>query len=596
SPVVVIDHWAGFSVNQDMYDGVHPNDAGDQKMAERWYAGLTGFLTNTPPPTIKWVDQLSGNDSNDGNTEATAYASLQVAVNNSRSGNANARSFIYVKNGTYNATGLVNLGGASTASLIQNLDYLTIQAAAGHTPQIKPTGVGTVSMSIANCRHLIVDGITSDQTVAQADNWQVFGSNDLTVRNCVFDGGQRGINFSTTLDTVLVEKSAFKNIFLLATSDALEFLNASYRNVIIQDNTFLNNKRHIRLHEQPGQTISNFTIRRNLMNGTIGEESLRLIGAADVVLENNLVMNSGQQGLYIDTGCSNIAVRHNSFFKSGFEMIRTRVTTPDVVIKNNIFYGKGTHAALAAAVALLPGEDYNLVFNTGSSTETTTQPAVTSFGANTKTGLDPLFVSVAAASENLHLQNSSPAIAAGINLGVADDAELGARPQPSPSLPDLGAYESALPIIAAPELAVNPAAHNYGDATLGTSLSQTFVVSNEGTANLQVSATSLTGTNAGEFVLVSGGAPFTLAPNASRNIVVKFAPKTLGAKTASLNIASNDTDENPFAIALSGNGAAVTAPDIAVNPISNNYGDVAIGSSAVQTIVVSNEGTAVLDV
>jgi parallel beta-helix repeat protein len=596
SPVVVVDLWTGFSVSLDMYDGVHPNDAGDQKMAERWHAALVNFLNNAPPPTTKWVDQIGGSDGNDGNTEATAFASLQMAINNSRSGNPITRSIIYVKSGEYAAAGLVNPDGASTAVLIQDLDYLTIQAVPGHQPKVKPLAAGTVSISIANSKHLIVDGMASDQTVAQADNWQVFGSNNLTVRNCAFDGGQRGINFSSTMYTVLVEKSLFKNINLLATSDALEFLNASYAEVIIQDNTFLNNKRHIRLHEQVGNTIGNFTIRRNVMNGSAGEESLRLIGASDVVIENNVIMNSGQQGLYVDLGCSNITVRHNSFFKSNFEMIRTRVASPDVAIKNNVFYGNGTHAALAAAVSPLPGEDCNLIFNVGSATETTLQPAVTSFSAKTKVGQDPLFVSIVAGSENLRLQNGSPAIASGINLGMTDDADRSARPQPASSQPDLGAYESALPVIAAPDIAVNPASHNFGETVVGAGKTQTIVVSNVGTANLQVTASTLSGANAAEFAVASGGAPFTLAPGATRDVVVSFKPASVGAKNASLTFANNDADANPLIVALTGNGATATTPDIAVNPAAHNYGEVAAGASAMQTIEVSNTGTAVLEV
>lgn len=553
SPVIVVDQWTGFSVSQDMYDGVHPNDGGDQKMATNWYTALAGVLSNA---TTKWVDQIGGSDANNGNTETTAYASLQFALAQSQSGNAAARSLIYVKNGTYGVTGFTNPGGAATAVLVQNLDYLTIQAAPGHHPKIQPATAGTVSLSVANCDHLIIDGMASDQSLAQADNWQVFDSSDLTVRNCSFEGGQRGIKFSTALTTALLEKSTFKNIALLPTSDALEFLQASYDDVTIQDNTFLNNMRHIRLHLQTGNTISNFTIRRNLMNGTSGEESLRLIGAANVVIENNVILHSAQQSLYIDAGCSNITLRHNSFYQSGFEIIRTKINSADLVIKNNIFYADGAHAAIAASVSPLPGEDYNLIYNAGTVTETTVQPAVTAFGANTKIGVDPLFVSTVAGSENLHLQNSSPAIAAGVNVDVPDDHEHGARPQPISTQPDMGAYESPLPILAVADIAVNPAALNWGEVTLGSNATQTLVVSNTGNASLQVTATSLTGANAGEFAIASGGAPFTLAPGTTRNMVVRFSPAAVGAKSASLNLTSNDPDENPVTVALSGTGRA----------------------------------------
>jgi lysophospholipase L1-like esterase len=45
SPIVVVDQWTGFDDATDTYDGVHPNDAGNQKMADRWYASLAPLLT-----------------------------------------------------------------------------------------------------------------------------------------------------------------------------------------------------------------------------------------------------------------------------------------------------------------------------------------------------------------------------------------------------------------------------------------------------------------------------------------------------------------------------------------------------------------------
>jgi len=41
SPVIVVDQYTGFDAVQDTRDGVHPNNQGSQKMADRWYAALT---------------------------------------------------------------------------------------------------------------------------------------------------------------------------------------------------------------------------------------------------------------------------------------------------------------------------------------------------------------------------------------------------------------------------------------------------------------------------------------------------------------------------------------------------------------------------
>jgi lysophospholipase L1-like esterase len=58
SPITVVDQWTGFSDATDTYDGVHPNDAGNLKMSNAWYAPLTAAVTavagsggSTPTPT-----------------------------------------------------------------------------------------------------------------------------------------------------------------------------------------------------------------------------------------------------------------------------------------------------------------------------------------------------------------------------------------------------------------------------------------------------------------------------------------------------------------------------------------------------------------
>ncbi len=148
-----------------------------------------------------------------------------------------------------------------------------------------------------------------------------------------------------------------------------------------------------------------------------------------------------------------------------------------------------------------------------------------------------------------------------------------------------------------PDIAVTPASHDFGDVVVtNTSSSQSFVVENSGTADLQVSATTLTGSHAGEFAIVGGGGSFILAPGATATIDVNSTPLSLGAKTANLSIASDDPDEDPLDVPLSGNGIAAPAPDIAVAPASNDFGDVLLNASSIQLFVVSNTGTADLHV
>lgn len=40
SPVILVDHFSGFDAESETYDGVHPNPAGEQKMAKRWFDAI----------------------------------------------------------------------------------------------------------------------------------------------------------------------------------------------------------------------------------------------------------------------------------------------------------------------------------------------------------------------------------------------------------------------------------------------------------------------------------------------------------------------------------------------------------------------------
>ncbi len=47
SRVILVDHFTGFDALQDTYDGIHPNDGGNEKMANRWFIGIQSFLKSS---------------------------------------------------------------------------------------------------------------------------------------------------------------------------------------------------------------------------------------------------------------------------------------------------------------------------------------------------------------------------------------------------------------------------------------------------------------------------------------------------------------------------------------------------------------------
>ncbi|MCX6872191.1 MAG: choice-of-anchor D domain-containing protein, partial [Verrucomicrobia bacterium] len=123
---------------------------------------------------------------------------------------------------------------------------------------------------------------------------------------------------------------------------------------------------------------------------------------------------------------------------------------------------------------------------------------------------------------------------------------------------------------------------------------------NPGSADLTGLGLTIDGANPGDFtVTASPTAP--LAPAGSTTFTVRFAPTALGARTAALHLASNDADENPFDIALSGT-AVTPVPEIAVEyPAGTNlvdgtstvaFGTVIIAANATRSFTVRNSGLA----
>lgn len=81
---------------------------------------------------------------------------------------------------------------------------------------------------------------------------------------------------------------------------------------------------------------------------------------------------------------------------------------------------------------------------------------------------------------------------------------------------------------------------------------QWLVIRNDGTTTLSGLGASVSGANGADFS--AGALPSSLAAGATVSFVIAFSPVGYGSRTATLSLASNDNDENPFQIGLSGYG------------------------------------------
>ncbi|HUJ41958.1 MAG TPA: choice-of-anchor D domain-containing protein, partial [Candidatus Acidoferrales bacterium] len=95
-----------------------------------------------------------------------------------------------------------------------------------------------------------------------------------------------------------------------------------------------------------------------------------------------------------------------------------------------------------------------------------------------------------------------------------------------------------------------------------TGAPQTVTIYNSGTGTLNVSNVAITGSNAGDFVIVPGGTctgtSFALAPTASCTVMVASKPLSTGALTAALSF-TDDAGGSPHVVPLSGSGSPGTA-------------------------------------
>jgi len=138
----------------------------------------------------------------------------------------------------------------------------------------------------------------------------------------------------------------------------------------------------------------------------------------------------------------------------------------------------------------------------------------------------------------------------------------------------------------APQLVVTPNAITFQNVIVGQKNTQTIQISNAGTADLDVSAVSLTGTG---FSLSSITAPIKLAPNASKNFTVSFTATSITTSAkATISIASNDTT-SPLTIPVSGSTIKAN-PAWQLIPAVISFPSTTVQGTKSQTVTLSNTG------
>ncbi|MBN1475766.1 choice-of-anchor D domain-containing protein, partial [Candidatus Sumerlaeota bacterium] len=136
-----------------------------------------------------------------------------------------------------------------------------------------------------------------------------------------------------------------------------------------------------------------------------------------------------------------------------------------------------------------------------------------------------------------------------------------------------------------------PLAFGSQDVDDGQTAAQSVTITNTGSAELIFTGAgiALVGGDAGQFAITNGPATTPLASGASREVQVAFDPTTAGAKAASLEITTTDSDEPTVQVALSGTGidGEIT---VTGGPLAFGGQGVDAGPTAPLSITVINDG------
>jgi len=139
-------------------------------------------------------------------------------------------------------------------------------------------------------------------------------------------------------------------------------------------------------------------------------------------------------------------------------------------------------------------------------------------------------------------------------------------------------------------LALSGSTLDFGSVTSGQSKTMIVTASNTGTASVTVSSASI---SSKYFSLSAPTLPVSIGAGQSSPVSVVFSPDAAGAFSATVTIASTASDSSAT---LSLTGTGVANSQLAVSPTTENFGGVTVGSQSNQTITLTNNTGATVNI
>ncbi|MDD5677606.1 MAG: choice-of-anchor D domain-containing protein [Kiritimatiellae bacterium] len=167
---------------------------------------------------------------------------------------------------------------------------------------------------------------------------------------------------------------------------------------------------------------------------------------------------------------------------------------------------------------------------------------------------------------------------------------------PAPTSPELVVLGTNGTVIASGDPASAAKGTDFGSFTIGAAaVTNTFVVTNSGTAALTIGGWTTNGTGANAFSIA--GIPATVAPGAIGNFTMAFNPSVIGTHTASVSIANNSVN-SPYVVYVQGTATKLDQTITSFTPangasflVTEPVGLAATASSSLQVSFTNTAGS-----
>jgi hypothetical protein len=412
--------------------------------------------------TVYYVDCNSGNDSADGLSESTPWASI-TKVNNTTFAAGDTISF---KAGSTCTGHLYIDASKNPATIVDKITYNTYGSVSGSRAIFENPAAGTSTTAITiDASNIVVENILIQNVTANGIHlWKGAGgtNGNNTIQNVEITNVGQGIvvesqnNLITNNnvhDLKMVVNDATANNDYGAVGIALFESNNE-----ISYNTILNCKAVSTDYGFDGGAIEVFGNNSNVNNNNIhhnyAKDNLGFMEfgsntgfpgstANNNVIAYNVLVNNDRLFYFNNSGTFAISVDNLQFFNNTIveknatpvystliAFSDTNITSTFMDFKNNIFYSVG-HTTFSQEWGF--GHTYNLYHSPGN---TVGMGTGYSAGAGELTS-DPLFVNVA--TDDYHLQAESPAVNAGTSVSLSTDYEGSSVPFGAGV--DIGAFE-----------------------------------------------------------------------------------------------------------------------------------------------------------